>query len=272
MAGPNQIRELSGKIAVSRVGVHVSHESGFTVDRPRGSGDFVFLHFTTAINLLSSSGRRREQPGTCILYAPPFPQWYCAAGDSFSHNWFHVSGTAVPALLKQYGIPLNTPFRPRDTGIIPAIVNDLFLEIGRSDRCQPRALALHVERLCIELLRGIDPAAVPGTKPGAAHADRLDELRRMIRQNPHKPWGVASLAQQAFLCRSRFTALYKQQFGMSPVEDIIHLRLERACWLLSGTRLSVKEIAAESGFEDACYFSRLFAKRMGLTPGRYRER
>lgn len=45
---------------------------------------------------------------------------------------------------------------------------------------------------------------------------------------------------------------------------------ELACHLLHSTELSIKDIAARCGFDDAGYFGRLFHKRCGLTPASYR--
>jgi AraC-like DNA-binding protein len=258
-------------IVVGRVGVNVSHLAGFVIDRPQGSGDYVFIHFTSAILLASTAGRREERPDVCIIYAPPFPQWYSASIDSFSHNWFHFSGNVVPYLLKQYSLPVNTPFYPHRTGFIPAIVNDLFLETCTDDSSKPRALELHLERLFLNLHRALESNAKAQLQPRSTHVEQLQEIRHTLFREPQKPWAVSEMAKQVFVSRSRFTALYQELFHVSPMEDVLRLRVEKACWLLAGSRLSVKEVAMQSGFEDQCYFNRLFTKRMGLSPGRYRH-
>jgi AraC-like DNA-binding protein len=51
-----------------------------------------------------------------------------------------------------------------------------------------------------------------------------------------------------------------------------HLKMQRACQLLQFTGLRIKEIAAEFGFEDPYYFSRLFTKTMGVSPTDYRNK
>ncbi|GAA0535795.1 helix-turn-helix domain-containing protein [Chitinophaga japonensis] len=48
--------------------------------------------------------------------------------------------------------------------------------------------------------------------------------------------------------------------------------MQEARRLLYYTRLSVKEIAYQLGYDDPTYFSRLFKKVVGLTPGEYRDR
>src|SRR3546814_7135347 len=59
---------------------------------------------------------------------------------------------------------------------------------------------------------------------------------------------------------------------MSPLAYVHTLRLEEAKQQLEATRLPIEAVAAECGYEDAGYFSRLFTRRVGLTPANYRRR
>jgi hypothetical protein len=47
--------------------------------------------------------------------------------------------------------------------------------------------------------------------------------------------------------------------------------MQAACHLLDTTALSVKEVAAELGYEDPYYFSRIFQKTLGCSPLAYRR-
>jgi AraC-like DNA-binding protein len=50
-----------------------------------------------------------------------------------------------------------------------------------------------------------------------------------------------------------------------------HLRVEKACYMLTETDLSLSKIAAACGFEDQSWFSKIFKSYLGISPGRYRE-
>lgn len=63
--------------------------------------------------------------------------------------------------------------------------------------------------------------------------------------------------------------LYKEN-GLSFLKYVIELRMNRACALLTGTSLSVKEIAESVGYPDQLYFSRIFKNRFEMTPSEYR--
>jgi AraC-like DNA-binding protein len=62
-----------------------------------------------------------------------------------------------------------------------------------------------------------------------------------------------------------------KRFGVETFTDfLMRKRLSHGLALLSRGALSVKEIAAASGFSSSRYFIRCFSKRFGVTPGQYR--
>jgi AraC-like DNA-binding protein len=59
--------------------------------------------------------------------------------------------------------------------------------------------------------------------------------------------------------------------GWSFTELLTRLRVDRACQLLVRTDAPLAQIALECGFGDQSYFTRVFRKRTGQTPGGYRH-
>jgi AraC-like DNA-binding protein len=83
-----------------------------------------------------------------------------------------------------------------------------------------------------------------------------------------------SLEEFAKLCHrslSSFKREFQAHFNESPGKWLLQKRLEHASALLRGSKLSVTEIAFESGFEDVSHFSRVFKERFGTSPVTYRE-
>lgn len=79
------------------------------------------------------------------------------------------------------------------------------------------------------------------------------------------------LAKMMELNTVYFTHLFSKTFGLPPNQYIIKKRLETAQRLLKLTDHKIKEIAYEVGFEDHMYFSRLFKKKLKITPLAYRK-
>ena len=69
-----------------------------------------------------------------------------------------------------------------------------------------------------------------------------------------------------------FCRLFKKTVGISAIEYINEYRIGKSELLLSQTDLSITEIAAEVGFENANYFARVFNKIRKESPSEYRKR
>ena len=100
--------------------------------------------------------------------------------------------------------------------------------------------------------------------------ETLRQVRTTVHSDLAYPWTVAAMADLAHLSASRFTAIYTELFGASPLDDLIDSRIKHACTLLDQTSFTIENIAALCGFNTPAHFSRLFRKRMGCPPGRYR--
>ncbi|PYV26884.1 MAG: hypothetical protein DMG27_05485 [Acidobacteria bacterium] len=89
-------------------------------------------------------------------------------------------------------------------------------------------------------------------------------------QNGRTALSVAELARSVNLSASRLLHLFKQELGVSLGQYWRSLRLERARSELGSSVLSVKQVMYDVGFADETHFIRVFKKRFGLTPGKYR--
>lgn len=64
--------------------------------------------------------------------------------------------------------------------------------------------------------------------------------------------------------------LFKAKVSMGPMEYLMQVRLGKAKSLLQHTDVPIAEIAEDVGYTDSYYFSRIFKKHVGVSPGRFR--
>lgn len=100
----------------------------------------------------------------------------------------------------------------------------------------------------------------------------IGEIQAWIGENYGVRSPVAAMAARSGLPERSFDRRFRKATGMSPLEYVHTLRLEEAKQQLEATQLPVEAIAGECGYEDAGYFSRLFTRRVGMTPSNYRRR
>jgi LacI family transcriptional regulator len=94
---------------------------------------------------------------------------------------------------------------------------------------------------------------------------------RQIREQACDGLDVGSILKAVPLSRSVLERRFSQILGISPKAEILRVRLDRVCRLLAESDLPLAEVAEKSGFEHPEYMSRLFKKKMGITPGEFRK-
>ena len=80
-----------------------------------------------------------------------------------------------------------------------------------------------------------------------------------------------SFEDELQISRYRLCREYKAVYGISPMQDLNCVRLEKAKTLLTISSLQVQEIGSSVGFNDVTHFIRLFKRETGLTPGEFRR-
>jgi AraC-like DNA-binding protein len=93
-----------------------------------------------------------------------------------------------------------------------------------------------------------------------------------IQENLSQKITVSMLASMACLSERQYTRIFKEIYGVSPIEYVINCRLTLACRMMKNTQKSLLEISMNCGFGDKVYFCRLFKNRYGITTGQYRKR
>lgn len=83
---------------------------------------------------------------------------------------------------------------------------------------------------------------------------------------------VADVANFCHVSDSHLQHLFKKAYGFGPYEMILQKRFAHACRLLKETELPVYQVAVQSGFSDANYFSSIFHSRYGMTCSRWRKK
>lgn len=100
---------------------------------------------------------------------------------------------------------------------------------------------------------------------------RLGEVLEHIRENLAAPITVAALAKRSGLSPARFYAVFKEEFGVTPMEHVRTLRLEAAARLLAATDSKLADIAGSVGLADAFHLSHAFKAHFGASPRDYRK-
>lgn len=93
-----------------------------------------------------------------------------------------------------------------------------------------------------------------------------------IADHYNEPNPVTSMVRLSGLAERSFKRRFQNATGMSPLEYVHALRIEEAKQMMETGDEPIEAIAHEVGYEDAAFFSRLFRRKVSLTPSQYRKR
>jgi len=82
---------------------------------------------------------------------------------------------------------------------------------------------------------------------------------------------MEEVATQVNLGYSKFRKDFKIHTGLAPHQYLMQLKLDHAKTLLSSTNMAIKEISSKLGFQSEFHFSKLFKKKTGKAPLKYRQ-
>ncbi len=104
----------------------------------------------------------------------------------------------------------------------------------------------------------------------AVHAQCARKAAEYLDTNYTHDISVEEIAEALGVSRSFLSRCFKEVHGMTILEYLLGVRMKNALRLLNETDLSVNEIAAQVGFNNANYFFRKFKEEFDVTPTQYR--
>jgi len=100
----------------------------------------------------------------------------------------------------------------------------------------------------------------------------LRELQAHVVEHPEHDHSIERLARRAAMSPRNFARVFTREVGMTPAKYVASVRVETARRLLEETNDPLESIVSKSGLGTAESMRRAFLARIGISPGRYRER
>jgi AraC family transcriptional regulator len=134
----------------------------------------------------------------------------------------------------------------------------------RSELAEPDAhSSLALEGLALEL------TALVARRPHAS-SGWVDDAAAILRARFRRPPSAAELAAEVGVHPSHLARCFRARHGESVGSYVRNVRLDWAADRLATSDVALARVACEAGFADQSHFTRSFARRFGITPGRYR--
>ena len=141
------------------------------------------------------------------------------------------------------------------------------------DDCGPE-VALAVARNLVLFMRrpGGQTQFSAGLQVQAACTPRLKRLVAEVTADPTGDLSLPALAERAGMSERTFSRVFAKDTGHTPAAFVELARVDRVKALLESSDWPLARVAERSGFGSLDGLHRAFQKRVGVTPGEYRER
>lgn len=239
------------------------------IDRPGGSGDYLFLHLITPMKIRMGPEIITTRENAFLLYTPGVSQNYQAV-RRFKNSFIHFT-CDDDRFLTDYDLPANQVVYLPDPGSVNTLFKNIYVESVLKQNYQARQIDLLMHQLFILFSRQLHSYPNASGIP-ADFYEQFCKARIEILTHIDREWNTANMAALTNLGVSQFYSYYKLFFNRSPKAELLDARLERAKYLLRVEVMPVGQAAAQAGFTNLSHFTRYFKRECGLTPSEYARR
>ena len=101
--------------------------------------------------------------------------------------------------------------------------------------------------------------------------ERLLTMLSFVQQNYTEKLSLEEIAASASISEREALRCFQTNIHETPFSYLLGYRVEMAKKLLKSTKLTITEIAIQTGFSNSAYFSKIFKRAMQMTPMEYRK-
>lgn len=211
-------------------------------------------------------GHGVARAGQVLLLDCNVPHSYGAQG-ACSFSYIHFGGAQTDAICesieRQKGLLLTLP----DVSMLVSTLESIMDALDDSKRLDEAATSAKIYGMLMHLL-----SASSAISRGTTGVSMLDQVMDFVQSHLHEKLTVERIAEHAGYSPGYLSRLFTHENDMSLYQFVLRCRLERAQYLINTTRLSIEEIASQTGFPSAANFSQAFRRETGLSPSEYRKR
>lgn len=255
--------------------LHV-HPADYYFDMQKGRvlHEYQLLYVTQGKGTFRSAAGPSEgvtvEKGTMILLRPGELHSYCPdTSTGWTEYYIGFEGAAFDRLIDRLGLGKGQQVWPIGLHSELAQLYRRALEVAADNKTAPQPLLTGIVQHMIGLLNYL-------LRNRTGHATDLleqsvEKAKIIMDERVSGEIDLYDLASELNLSYSWFRKTFKEYTGHSPARYFQLLKLRRAQRLLSGTELSIKEIAYSLGYKSTEHFFSIFKKHTGCTPTAYRN-
>ena len=249
---------------INYIGYNFTHRYKFVIDRPEGASSNIIILTKMPAYFFINDNKIYVSENSVVIIKAKTPYRYESTSKYYRDDRIHFELTSEEE--KQFRLPYNSVNSFDDISTMSFYVEKLYREVYGNSEHKQRKIDLFFELLYLELSEKFTQQNEENR-----YKTTLYNVRALLYDQPERRYYNSGFAQNLGMSVSHFQHIYRKTFGISPTEDAILARVERAKYLLKNTNLKVMDIAEALGYKSEIQFMRQFKKVTSTTPSEYRK-
>ena len=259
----SNVKDLSEPYIINSVGLDTLFRP-FKTERPFGRKDeYLILVSTGEINFVKNNGEIVTlKPGMGAFLLHEHKQILFSKKPT-SFFWVHFTGSQVEETLERFGFGHEFVFTVQNSEKLFSLFKKMFYEFMLKNDNYLFAASTYLLQIFVNISREISQQT--------AKINRLKNSLSYIHSNFQKDVEIEELARLEGMSISHYRKEFTKLMNTNPKQYITAQRISFATNLLQFTDTPIKEVAEQCGYNDTCYFYRIFKKLTNLTPAELRN-
>lgn len=231
---------------------------------------YLFFIVMSGEGTLDYSGSKYYlKSGDCVFIDCRLPYAHSTSDTLWSLKWVHINGPLMSGIYAKYkergG---HVVFHPQKTTTYTNVLDTIYNMATSSDYIRDMKIYQHI----VELLTLImEESWHPENKKKSIKINNIEEIKDYLDNNFASKISLDFLAEKFYINKYYMTRIFKEKYGTTINNYILQIRIAYAKQLLRFSDKTIEHIGIECGLNDANYFSRVFKKVEGISPGEYRR-
>lgn len=208
--------------------------------------------------------------GDCVFIDCKKKFSHCSSLDLWQLQWVHFYGPNIQGIHKKYlergGLPC---FRTKNYNRYEKLLEEIYSMAESNEYIRD----MNIYSMLAELLTLLMSESWHEQKNGKTSGNKqnLQTIKEYLDENYTQKVTLDELAEIFYINKYYLTRIFKEQFGISVVDYLLHIRITKAKELLRFSTYNIEEVGIRCGVPDANYFTRVFKKIEGMSPKEYRK-
>ncbi len=191
--------------------------------------------------------------------------------DPWVYFWIGFGGLDADRYMRDIGItPENPVFSFEDWEPFENIYNNLRV-LDKSLLSDRLKMLGNLFMLIAEMAENVSQLDIKRKVIYNSKEEYVKNAVGYIEQNFSGKLNISEIVKFVGLNRSYFGVIFKEIMKMSPIDYLVSYRIDRAKKYLLNDSMNIGDVSRSVGYDDPLAFSKIFKKKVGVSPGEFRK-